>query len=154
MVLGDLGFGDKDYIKRCTLKLNGIKKIVRGNHDTLPEDFYKDCGFVQVVPRGQELIIKHFFVLSHEPSAWMNPVSSPYFYIYGHVHGQPQYQTKTENSRCVCVERQNFEPIEIEEFNKYQVEELELDPHKDVKNSIAEKAYTDFLVKKTLKGDN
>ena len=152
--LGDLGLGNKDNIKNCTLKLNGIKRIVRGNHDTLPEDFYKDCGFVQVVPRDQELIIKHFFVLSHEPSAWMNPISSPYFYIYGHVHSMPQYITKTENSRCVCVERQNFEPIEIEEFNKYQAEESELDPHKDIKNSIAEKAYIDFLVKETIKGDN
>ena len=151
--LGDLGLGNKEYIKECTLKLNGIKRIVRGNHDTLPEDFYKDCGFVEIVPRKRGTVLKDFFELRHEPSVWMAP-NSMRFFIFGHVHSQPQYLTKTENSRCVCVERQNFEPIEIEEFNNYQEEEIELDPHKDIKNNIAEKAYIDFLVKETIKGDN
>ena len=118
--IGDLGFGNKEYLRECISKLQGIKKMVKGNHDTLPNDFYIDCGFTEVINRKRQIILKDFFVLTHEPAQWMNPVSSPYFYIYGHVHSSPYCLTKTENSRCVCVERQNFEPIEIEEYNMYQ----------------------------------
>ena len=123
--LGDFGFGNKDYLRMCINRLNGIKKIVLGNHDTLPRKFYEESGFNEVIARNRSVIIKDFFVLSHEPTAWMNPCSSPYFYIYGHVHSMPQYITKTENSQCVCVERQNFEPIEIKEYNNYKEEEKE-----------------------------
>lgn len=134
--LGDLGMGNKDYIKECVSKLNGKKKIVLGNHDNLPISYYEDCGFTEVIPRKRQVIIKDFFVLSHKPSAWMNPNSSPYFYIYGHVHSMPQYVTKTENSQCVCVERQNFEPIEIPEYTNYVAQEEELDPHKSIKENM------------------
>jgi len=134
--LGDLGMGNKEYLKSCVKQLNGNKKIILGNHDNLPKSYYEDCGFNVEAGKKRELIIKDFFVLSHHPSQWMNPISSPYFYIYGHVHSQPQYLTKTENSRCVCVERQNFEPIEIEEFNNYVESNEEIDPHKAIKENM------------------
>ena len=121
--LGDLGMGNKEYLKELVGKLNGDKRMIMGNHDNLPKSFYEDAGFTVEAIRKRQLIVKGFFVLSHYPSPWMNPVSSPFFFIYGHVHSMPQYITKTENSRCVCIERQNFEPIEIEEFNNYEYDE-------------------------------
>lgn len=130
--LGDLGFGNKEYIKRCVSKLNGDKRMIKGNHDNLPDDYYREIGFSYV--SKYPILLKNFFVLSHHPLEWMNPASSPFFFIYGHVHSMPQYQTKTENSRCVCVERQFFDPIEIEEFNQYQPND-DIDPHKDMKGN-------------------
>ena len=121
--LGDLGMGNKEYLKELVGKLNGDKRMIMGNHDNLPKSFYEDAGFTVEAIRKRQLIVKGFFVLSHYPSPWMNPISSPFFFIYGHVHSMPQYITKTENSRCVCIERQNFEPIEIEEFNNYEYDE-------------------------------
>ncbi len=119
--LGDLAMGNKENIKMYVSKLNGVKRMIKGNHDNLPDDFYREAGFVFV--SKYPIILKNFFVLSHHPMEWMNPISSPFYFMFGHVHGSPQFATKTDNSRCVCVERQNFEPIEIEEFNQYQVDE-------------------------------
>lgn len=118
--LGDLGMGNKEYLKSLVGKLNGIKKMIMGNHDNFSEDFYKECGFTFV--SKYPIILKNFFVLSHHPLEWMHPASSPFYFIYGHVHSLPQFNTETENSRCVCVERQGFAPIEIEAFNQYQEE--------------------------------
>lgn len=119
--LGDLGMGNREYLKECIGKLNGDKRMIKGNHDNLPDDFYREAGFSFV--SKYPIILKNFFVLAHHPMEWMNPISSPFYFMYGHVHSSPQFVTKTENSRCVCVERQNFEPIEIEEFNQYQIDE-------------------------------
>ena len=128
--LGDLGMGNKEYLKECVSKLNGDKRIIRGNHDNLPDEYYRNIGFNFV--SKYPVILKNFFVLSHHPLEWMHPMSSPFYFIYGHVHSLPQFITATENSRCVCVERQEFEPIEIKEFNQYQPDDT-IDLHKNMK---------------------
>lgn len=116
--LGDFALGNKEYVKTCISKLNGIKRMIKGNHDNFPDDFYREAGFVFV--SKYPTILKNFFVLSHHPMEWMNPASSPFYFIFGHVHSSPQFTTKTINSRCVCVERHNFTPIEIEEYNNFE----------------------------------
>jgi len=114
--LGDLAMGNKANIKDFIKKLNGHKRMIMGNHDNLPLAAYLDGGFEYV--SKYPIILKDFFVLSHAPLAYMND-NMPFFNIYGHVHGNSMYNTHTEHSQCVCVERQNFRPIQIEEFDKY-----------------------------------
>ena len=112
-------------------RLNGHKRMVKGNHDNLPDEAYMKWGFEYV--SKYPIILKKFFCLSHEPMEWMNPNSSPFYFIFGHVHSMPQFTTETDNSRCVCVERQNFTPIRIEAFDKYNPIPAHLDPHKKIK---------------------
>lgn len=117
--LGDLGFGNKDYLKECVGQLKGIKKIVMGNHDNLPISWYYDAGFQEVCRHGA--ILKERFLLTHSPLLGLR-CKDGLFNIFGHVHGNPKFETTTLFSRCVCVERTDFLPIRIPEFDNYQPE--------------------------------
>jgi hypothetical protein len=90
--------------------------MIKGNHDNYPDQFYRDagCKFVSKYP----VILKKKFILSHTP-LFVDINETNYINFYGHVHGSPLFKTKTENSQCVCVERQNFYPINIEVFNNF-----------------------------------
>ena len=118
--LGDLGFGNKQYLISAIGKLNGHKNMICGNHDNLSLDTYKNAGFEYV--SKYPIILKKFFVLSHEPLEYIND-SMPMFNIFGHVHSHSAYQTHSSNSQCVCVERQNFKPIKIKEFDDFIAEQ-------------------------------
>lgn len=114
-VLGDIGIGSKESIRQIVARLNGHKRLVRGNHDNWSNQVYLDMGFEYV--SKYPIILKGFFVLSHEPMEYMGKCS-PFYFIYGHVHGAPAYADKTENSCCVSVERWDYKPIRIDVFDK------------------------------------
>lgn len=119
--LGDFAmFNKKDYIQPILKRLNGIKNIVMGNHDTKSPQFYRDCGFHEAY--DHPIIIRDFFILSHEPVFLTK--NMPYFNIYGHVHNHSAYLDKTENTCCVCCCRWNYEPIRIDEFDKYVADHI------------------------------
>ena len=127
--LGDFGFGNDKELEEIGRRLKGHKTIIIGNHDgrkynsdktiiynpTLIKHF-KACGFERV--EFNPIILKGYFILSHEPLYYMNE-SMPYFNIYGHVHSNPMFKTKTENSLCACLDRWDYKPIEIKEYNEY-----------------------------------
>lgn len=133
--LGDFGFRNKQGLEEIGRRLNGHKIIILGNHDDIHhnedgsikysstvEKHFKAAGFERV--EFNPIILKGCFILSHEPLYYMNE-SMPYYNIYGHVHSNPIYRTKTENSCCVCLDRWDYYPIEIEEYNSYEVVEPE-----------------------------
>ena len=45
LVLGDVGFGSKEYIGSLIKQLNGKKILIMGNHDNWSEQAYRDMGF-------------------------------------------------------------------------------------------------------------
>lgn len=117
--LGDFAFAKHigtDRVKEIGRKLKGHKKMVYGNHDREKPEFYYSCGFEEVCVRPT--LLKGWFLLSHAPSMYMNKYPL-FFYVYGHVHSHEGFYTKTENSRCVCVERTDFKPIQIHEYDNY-----------------------------------
>lgn len=114
--------GSRSSIKEVIGKLNGHKRMIMGNHDTLPLAAYLEGGFEYV--SKYPIILKDYFILSHAPLMNMTD-STPFFNIYGHVHGNSLFKTRTANSQCVCVERQDFKPIEINEFYSYTPERKE-----------------------------
>lgn len=111
--LGDLALNGKVAAKYAT-KLNGRKNLIIGNHDSGSAKFYKDLGFINVyrVP----IVLKQKFILAHAPLEELLD-KGPLIQIYGHVHSNNNYKTKTEFSQCVSIERQNLMPIEIPEFD-------------------------------------
>lgn len=102
-ILGDLGCVTKQIIQ----SLNGKKYLIKGNHDTEENQFYRDLGFVEVY--DQPIILDSFWMLSHEPM--YVTVNSPYANIFGHVHNNGIYNTVSERGYCVCVERIDYTPI-------------------------------------------
>ncbi len=112
-VLGDFCLNSL-YAKVCCKYLNGHKFLVKGNHDTESNEFYRRCGFDEVY--DHPVILKGFFILSHEPM-YIN-ANMPYFNIFGHVHGNPMYRNDGNQFYCVSVERTDYTPVEVYEFEK------------------------------------
>ena len=112
-VLGDVGLGKKEDIKKLLLQLKGHKKLIMGNHDRWSPRTYYECGFEFV--SQYPVLLKGHFLLSHAPIM----DCGPFYNIYGHVHANPEFQTETERSRCVCFARQDYTPIRLPVFDSY-----------------------------------
>ena len=111
-VLGDVG--SETYISR----LNGIKYLVKGNHDTQDNEQYRKCGFREVY--DLPVILEDFWILSHEPM-YVNS-NMPYANLFGHVHANPIYRSVSPQSFCVSVERIGYKPVLLSEI-KRQIQE-------------------------------
>lgn len=105
-VLGDFAFG-REAVTQIAPRLNGRKILIKGNHDTLPNEFYRSCGFEEV---SKYPILFEFFLMSHEPLILSE--TTPYFNYYGHIHNDPKY-IETPTSKCVSVERIGYRPYLI-----------------------------------------
>lgn len=115
-VLGDVSFLNKEETKQIVSQLYGYKTLIMGNHDKgRGIKWWYDIGFDEVYKHP--IILNEFLFLSHEPPQYI-PNNIPYFYFYGHVHGSEMYQTITKKSACVCVERWDYTPVEINEILK------------------------------------
>lgn len=121
--LGDLGFGSREYISSLVAKLKGHKHMIYGNHDRFSVNCYESMGFETVSKKP--IVLKERFMLSHAPRPDM--LNNPnIFYIFGHIHSKPyhegeyEFATHGDNYQCVCVERQDYRPIRIQEFDKVQ----------------------------------
>ncbi|MCX4298670.1 MAG: metallophosphoesterase [Lachnospiraceae bacterium] len=109
-VLGDFGANGQE--KEILAQLNGRKFLVKGNHDIQTNQYYRDCGFIEVY--DYPIIFKDFWILSHEP-LYVN-TNMPYANIFGHVHNSPIFKTYSNQHYCVSVERTQYAPISFDEI--------------------------------------
>lgn len=114
--LGDFSVPEREgeYLS----KLNGHKILVKGNHDMLSNQKYRELGFEEVYDKP--VILEQFWILSHEP-LYVNE-NMPYANLFGHVHASPLYHTYSKQHYCVSVERIGYGPIAFDEIRK-QVKE-------------------------------
>lgn len=111
-ILGDFALADKPEIIWINRSLNGIKKLIIGNHDHLSIKDYYDCGFDRVYDKP--ILFNDFYILSHEPQYVQN--NGVYANIFGHVHNNPQFRDYSDRHFCCCVERIGYKPISFEEI--------------------------------------
>ncbi len=113
--LGDFVCGSKTLAKELAAKLNGRKRMIKGNHDHWNEEFYRSIGFEYV--SKYPLILKERFILSHAP---LENCPAPFYNVFGHIHFEHSQDIPTngETHQCVCVERTGFKPVRIEEYDK------------------------------------
>lgn len=110
IVLGDFTLSRKaDFIKGILDRLNGRKWLIMGNHDRLTVEQYYEVGFEYV--SKFPIVYNSFYILSHEPLFMTE--NMPFMNIYGHVHNNPMFLDRTENTWCVSVERINYTPVEF-----------------------------------------
>lgn len=107
-VLGDFGANGQEV--SVLSRLNGVKYLVKGNHDEKPNDYYRGAGFKEVY--DHPIIIENFWILSHEP-LYVNS-NMPYANLFGHVHNSPLFKTYSNQHYCVSVERIDYMPISFE----------------------------------------
>ena len=115
--LGDFCFrAPQDKVADLVSKLNGRIVLVMGNHDSHPNKWYIDCGFINAT--RFPILVDNNILLSHEPPA-PELISSKYFYVFGHTHEKHSFtEDNFENTKCVCVERTNYAPINFNEVLK------------------------------------
>ncbi len=113
-VLGDLSSYGKEKTSAICKSLKGKKVLIKGNHDTESNDYYRECGFENVIE--YPIILDNFWILSHEPM-YVNK-NMPYANIFGHIHNNPMYKTASEQSFCVSVERIEYKPIKFDEIKE------------------------------------
>ena len=125
----------KEYIKPYVIdmfrQLPGYKFLIKGNHDTRDNKFYKKLGFIDIF---NYLIINKFFIC-HYPI----DINTPNYYktaflnsnceiiIHGHTHNTPIYYNDDIKRINVCVDykNNNYLPIEFKDkclinyFKKY-----------------------------------
>lgn len=94
--------------------LNGTKYLLKGNHDTLTNQAYRDMGFAEVY--DLPVILESFWILSHEPLYVCE--NMPYANLFGHVHASPLYRTFSRQHYCVSAERIDYTPISFAAIQK------------------------------------
>ena len=114
--LGDVYLGPKNNLKSIIEQLNGIKYLIKGNHDCWSNQVYLDAGFKKVY--DYPIIYKNFYILSHEPMFLSK--NMPYFNIFAHVHNNLEYSDMSEQHFCVSCERKyvDYAPISFGKINK------------------------------------
>lgn len=98
LFLGDLSESElmekpeyQNSVKKLTQTLKGIKIIVLGNNDTMPEDYYYQCGFAYVT---SEPLISHRkkMIFTHIPYDIVgSKFTDDYINMHGHIHGSKKY---------------------------------------------------------------
>jgi len=116
--LGDFAFGTPAQQEEVFNQLKGKIYLVKGNHDSRPNQYYRDLGFKEVY--DNPIILKDFLILTHEPLPFCFGQAT--YQLYGHVHDSPMFKTWGEYSACMCVERHGYYPVNLETIQK-KVEE-------------------------------
>lgn len=109
--LGDVIFRRQSELKTILGGLNGVKILVKGNHDTKPPAWYQKAGFSLVCSR---LELSNKIVLTHEPLKRFNGVN-----IHGHNHGAPKIQSITDRITVNIVPyTDKLKPVSLEKLLK------------------------------------
>lgn len=126
--LGDVVINRK-YL-HLVKRLNGKKRLVRGNHDIFKDQDYRDVGFDSLY--GVRVFTDKF-ILSHIP---LHPDCITHRFkvnVHGHLHANEVMRTRTNMVHgtmtglvtepdprylCVSVEHTNYEPLSFDEVDE------------------------------------
>lgn len=73
----------KEKLLNICKSLNGKKIMIIGNNDTLPDSFYKECGFLEIYHNP---IFTEHHLFSHGPIPTCGILN-----VHGHIHGTKSY---------------------------------------------------------------
>lgn len=111
-MLGDFTLTrNRKEVARLASMLNGKKVLVMGNHDRLKPKDYVDAGFWTAIRKP--ILVEPDVVLMHEPPK-AEDVQQNTIYVHGHVHEKPSQVENLPNCVCVCVERTDYRPVDLD----------------------------------------
>lgn len=128
--LGDEFLGNSLKAKEILKSLNGYKILIRGNHSTKSDAWYKNAGFseihkmVYLISPTRPGKIRYIFTHYPIPYAEIEALESMGNYkiisVHGHVHNSTD-RTFTgddiwehpESYLNLCVEKTNYTPVEL-----------------------------------------
>lgn len=114
--LGDLSLTNKEKTMGWCKQLKGTKYLIRGNHDSGSDTWYKDCGF-EVIPSsfqrfGQKDGSNITVLFTHEPVMDLPDI---WFNIHGHLHGDGHRGNVLYGDRYfdAGVDPNNMKPVRL-----------------------------------------
>jgi calcineurin-like phosphoesterase family protein len=110
---GDFCMGPKEEVEKIIEQLNGIKILVKGNHDRATTTWWENRGFEVY----KQYMIEDY-IFSHKP---ILDLEYGMYNIHGHIHNVDTVNIKGYDKRIhinVCVEVINYTPIDFEELRR------------------------------------
>ena len=116
--LGDVALfksNTKEYIKQMLKNLKGQKILIKGNHDSESDEFYKDCGFSAIYEYliFGKIMLCHFPLTNNTKYLKIFKDNDCKLLIHGHTHDK-NVITNDFKRLNVSVEQTDFKPF----FNK------------------------------------
>jgi calcineurin-like phosphoesterase family protein len=128
-ILGDLMVGGNGIAANELLsQLNGIKYLIRGNHDDYADDKDFDRNLFKWVKRyavlkynGYRIVLFHFPIFE-----WDGFFSKNTIHLYGHIHNQKIYSKQRKRYKGlpksavnICTDLTNYYPVSIDSLFAY-----------------------------------
>lgn len=115
--LGDFAFCSAKKADEILQRLNGIKYLIRGNHDyevkKLAQHFVWIKDYFELKQNHQ------LYILCHYPLLTWNKKEYGSIMLHGHTHGAIQEQNKLLKRFDIGIDAsETFEPFSIEEINE------------------------------------
>jgi calcineurin-like phosphoesterase family protein len=115
--LGDFAMtSDPDDVANVLKKLNGVKHLIRGNHDYLSHKQYLQCGFASSQASWKMSDQGHKLHLHHKPIALAIGCD---WQVHGHIHS-PEWRSLSDRHINTCVDVQGFKPLPIQELTRFK----------------------------------
>lgn len=126
--LGDVALfkpSTKEYIKNMLKKLKGRKILIRGNHDTESDEFYKECGFLGVYEYliFGKIMLCHYPLTNHPSLLKIFNENGCKLLIHGHTHDKNVVQNDFKRLN-VSVEQTEFKPFATKKINNIIMSEI------------------------------
>lgn len=118
-ILGDFSWYRGEKTNEILKQLNGMKILIRGNHDKNFLDdkkfdkslFEEICDYKVIKENGIH------YVLFHYPIAEFDGKNNGYIHLYGHIHSMNLLlEARLEHSYNVGVDRNNYKPINLDYY--------------------------------------
>lgn len=111
-VLGDIGESKHfSLLKSIFSKIKGTKILIKGNHDIMSDEEYKEIGFKKVY--DYPLFYKNNIIFSHYPL----PIDNTYYInIHGHLHGE---KLNLKNYFNASVDVNFYKPVKVLLFTRF-----------------------------------
>jgi len=116
--LGDFGFGSKEYLDAIIRQLNGVKVLIRGNHDKsirgeLIKRFSTITDYHTISVKDQEMNCTQKIVLCHFPFETWDHQHHGAWHLHGHSHGN--LKTSIMGRLDVGVDSHDFKPLSYQD---------------------------------------
>lgn len=119
--LGDITMGKRDAFEKIAPSLTGQKYLIKGNHDTRNDEYYRKLGFTIVLPFQMDY--KGYTVgFTHEPIEYGFTTYPKHINVHGHIHERSKESRRFVNA---SVEQTQYAPVWIESLLDSRIEELE-----------------------------
>lgn len=130
--LGDFSFGSKSANEHILSRLNGVKRLVTGNHDGKRLDaLLGPDGFVSILPYAEIEFGGHIFCLMHYPILSWNGAERGSIHLHGHLHD-------------------NVRDVHFDHARRFRTMDVGIDAHPDFRPFSLDEVLSKMLLREPL----